>query len=50
MTNKLIDEIRNNLDNGNVTSEMLFDEATSKAKNIKMNITRLLQLWIKRKK
>ena len=32
MTNKLIDEIRNNLDNGNVTSEMLFDEATSKAK------------------
>ena len=32
MTNKLIDEIRNNLDNGNVTSEMLFEEATSKAK------------------
>ena len=32
MTNKLIDEIRNNLDNGNVTSEMLFDEVTSKAK------------------
>ena len=50
MTNKLIDEIRNNLDNGNVTSEMLFDEATSRLKNIKMNITRLLQLWIKRKK
>ena len=43
MTNKLIDEIRNNLDNGNVTSEMLFDEATSKA------ITRLLQLWIIKK-
>ena len=42
MTNKLIDEIRNNLDNGNVTSVRL--------KNIKMNITRLLQLWIKRKK
>ena len=32
MTNKLIDDIRNNLDNGNVTSEMLFEEATSKAK------------------
>ena len=36
MTNKLIDEIRNNLDNGNVTSEMLFEEA-------------LLQLWIIKK-
>ena len=32
MINKLIDDIRNNLDNGNVTSEMLFEEATSKAK------------------
>ena len=32
MTNKLIDEIRNSLDNSNVTSEMLFEEATSKAK------------------
>lgn len=32
MTNKLIDEIRNNLDNGSVTSEMLFEEATSKAR------------------
>ena len=32
MTNKLIDEIRYNLDNGNLTSEMLFEEATSKAK------------------
>ena len=31
MTNKLIDEIRSNLDNGNVTSDMLFEEATSKA-------------------
>lgn len=32
MINKLIDDIRNNLDNGSVTSEMLFEEATSKAK------------------
>ena len=32
MTNKHIDEIRYNLDNGNLTSEMLFEEATSKAK------------------
>ena len=32
MTNKLIDEIRNNLDNGSVTSEMLFEEATSRAR------------------
>ncbi len=31
MMNKLIDEIRNNLDNGSVTSEMLFEETTSKA-------------------
>ena len=32
MTNKLIDEIRYNLDNGNVSSEMLFEEATSRAR------------------
>ena len=32
MTNKFIGEIRYNLDNGNLTSEMLFEEATSKAK------------------
>ena len=27
MINKLIDDIRNNLDNGNVTSEMLFERS-----------------------
>ena len=32
MTNKLIDEIRNSLANGNVTSEMLFEETNSKEK------------------
>ncbi len=31
MTDKLIDEIRDNLDNGNVTSDELFNEATMKA-------------------
>lgn len=31
MTNKLIDDIRYGLDTGSVTSEMLFEEATSKA-------------------
>ena len=31
MTDKLIDEIRDNLDNGNVTSDGLFNEATMKA-------------------
>jgi len=31
MTDKLIDDIRKELDNGNVTSHELFDEATSKA-------------------
>ena len=41
MTNKLIDEIRNNLDNGNVTSEMLFVEATSKAKKYQDEISSL---------
>ncbi len=32
MTNKLIDDIRYELDNGNVTSDMLFEEAVTKAK------------------
>ena len=32
MTERLIDDIRSELDNGNVTSQELFDEAVSKAK------------------
>ncbi len=49
MTNKLIDEIRNNLDNDKSTSEMLFNESTSKANKYQDEYNRFVTIMIIKK-
>ena len=48
MTDKLIDEIRDNLDNGNVTSDELFNEATMKAEKYQEDYNSFVTILNKR--